>query len=111
MRLQSLCFRGVKEISGNDFRITITHNDKICSVRIVRVVLKSGEVETLITNLLENELDTDKFRELYFLRWSIETSFDTLKNKFLIEKFSGKSFVAVFQEYYSIMFLITVCLQ
>ena len=99
MRLQGSCFRGV------DFRITITHNDKTYSVRIVRVVLKSGEVETLITNLSENELDTDKFRELYFLRWGIETAFDILKNKFLIEKFSGKSLVAIFQEYYSIMFL------
>ena len=105
MRLQGSCFRGVKENSGNDFRITITHNDKIYSVRVVRVVLKSGEVETLITNLSENELDTDKFRKLYFLRWGIETAFDTLKNKFLIEKFSGKSLVAVFQEYYSVMFL------
>ncbi len=83
-------FQGVKENSANDFRITITHDNKTYSVRIVRVVLKSGEVETLITNLLENELDTDKFRELYFLRWDIETAFDTLKNKFLIEKFSGK---------------------
>ena len=59
----------------------------------------------MITNLSENELDTDKFRELYFLPWGIETAFDTLKNKFLIEKFSGKSLVAVFQEYYSAMFL------
>ncbi|MCM1316414.1 MAG: hypothetical protein NC244_13705 [Alistipes senegalensis] len=66
MRLQGSCFRGVKENSGNDFRITIIHNNKIYSVKIVCVVLKSGEVETWITNLSENELNTDKFRNFIF---------------------------------------------
>ena len=72
----------------------------------MRVILKSGEIETLITNLSEDEFSADDFLDLYFLRWGIETTYDTLKNKLLIEKFSGRSPVAVLQEYYAMMFVL-----
>lgn len=106
MRLQSSAFKGVKENPSNDFRITVTNGGNEYSVRVVRVTLNTGEIETLITNLSENEFQTNDFLELYFLRWSIETVYDTLKNKLLVEKFSGRSTVAVLQEYYAMMFIL-----
>lgn len=106
MRLQASCFKGVKENPSNDFRITVSTRTDTYSVRVVRVILKSGEVETLITNLSENEFDANDFLDLYFLRWSIETTYDTLKNKLLIEKFAGRSPIAVLQEYYAMMFVL-----
>lgn len=109
MRLQDSCFKGVKENPSNDFRITVSTKTDTYSVRVVRVLLKSGEVETLITNLSENEFSADDFLDLYFLRWGIETTYDTLKNKLLIEKFAGRSPVAVLQEYYAMMFILLCC--
>ena len=106
MRLQASCFKGVKENPSNDFRITVSTKTDTYSVRVVRVILKSGEIETLITNLSEDEFSADDFLDLYFLRWDIETTYDTLKNKLLIEKFSGRSPVAVLQEYYAMMFVL-----
>ena len=106
MRLQASCFKGVKENPSNDFRITVSTNTDTYSVRVVRVILKSGEVETLITNLSEDEFSADDFLDLYFLRWGIETTYDTLKNKLLKEKFAGRSPVAVLQEYYAMMFVL-----
>lgn len=106
MRLQASCFKGVKENPSNDFRITVSTKTDTYSVRVVRVILKSGEIETLITNLSEDEFSADDFLDLYFLRWSIETTYDTLKNKLLIENFSGRSPVAVLQEYYAMMFVL-----
>ena len=106
MRLQDSCFKGIKENPSNDFRITVSTKTDTYSVRVVRVILKSGEVETLITNLSENEFSADDFLDLYFLRWGIETTYDTLKNKLLIEKFAGRSPVAVLQEYYAMMFVL-----
>lgn len=106
MRLQASCFKGVKESPSNDFRITVSTKTDTYSVRVVRVILKSGEVETLITNLSENEFDANDFLELYFLRWGVETTYDTLKNKLLIEKFAGRSPIAVLQEYYAMMFVL-----
>lgn len=105
MRLHASCFKGVKENPSNDFRITVSTKTDTYSVRVVRVILKSGEIETLITNLSEDEFSADDFLDLYFLRWGIETTYDTLKNKLLIEKFSGRSPVAVLQEYYAMMFV------
>lgn len=106
MRLQDSCFKGVKENQSNDFRITVSTKTDMYSVRVVRVILKSGEVETLITNLSEDEFSSKEFLDLYFLRWGIETTYDTLKNKLLIEKFAGQSPVAVLQEYYAVMFVL-----
>ena len=106
MRLQASCFKGVKENPSNDFRITVSTKTDTYSVRVVRVILKSGEIETLITNLSEDEFSANDFLDLYFLRWGIETTYDTLKNKLLIEKFSGRSPVAVLQEYYAMMFVL-----
>lgn len=106
MRLQASCFKGVKENPSNDFRITVSTKTDTYSVRVVRVILKSSEIETLITNLSEDEFSADDFLDLYFLRWGIETTYDTLKNKLLIEKFSGRSPVAVLQEYYAMMFVL-----
>lgn len=106
MRLQSSTFKGVKENPLSDFRLNITAGEHTYSVRVVRVILNTGEVETLITNISEDEFSTNDFLELYFLRWGIETVYDTLKNKLLIEKFAGKSTVAVLQEYYAMMFLL-----
>jgi hypothetical protein len=99
MRLQASCFKGVKENPSNDFRITVSTKTDTYSVRVVRVILKSGEVETLITNLSEDEFRADDFLDLYFFRWGIETTYDTLKNKLLIEKFAGRSPAAVLQDY------------
>ena len=106
MRLPDSSFKGVKENPSNDFRITVSTKTDTYSVRVVRVILKSGEVETLITNLSEDEFSADDFLDLYFLRWGIETTYDTLKNKLLLEKFAGRSHVAVLQEYYAMMFVL-----
>ena len=40
------------------------------------------------------------------MRWGVETVYDTLKNKLLIEKFAGRSTIAILQEYYAMMFVL-----
>ena len=46
-----------------------------------------------------------EFRQLYRLRWGIETKYNTLKNKLDIESFSGKTLNTVLQDFYATMFL------
>ena len=106
MRLQDSIFKGIKDTQSNDFRINIKNGKNTYSARIVRVKLNSGETETLITNITEKEFKAEDFKTLYFYRWGIETVYDTLKNKLLAERFSGKSTVAVLQEYYAMMFIL-----
>lgn len=70
-------------------------------LRIVRFPLDNGDEEIIVTNLFDPSLSVQDFKELYHLRWSIETSYSNLKNKLEIEDFSGRSVLAVEQDYYA----------
>ncbi|WP_405290220.1 transposase [Methanobrevibacter sp.] len=70
-------------------------------IRIVKVKLKNGKTETLLTNL-PNKIATPKeLKQLYGDRWKIETNYDRLKNKLHIEKFIGKKKIIIEQDFYS----------
>lgn len=75
-------------------------------VRMVKVLLDSGETEVLLTNLYDNiTYETSCFKELYFLRWGIETSYDSDKNKQQIAQFSGHSVWSIEQDFYAAIFV------
>lgn len=76
-----------------------------CNVRVIKLTLPNGEPETLITNLGRKVFLTSDFQELYYLRWGIETKYNTLKNKLDIESFSGKTLVTLLQDFYATLFL------
>lgn len=69
-------------------------------IRVVEVVLSDGSYEYLGTNLFDKSISADMFCELYFLRWPVESKYHELKEKFLLEEYSGKTTTAVFQEFY-----------
>ncbi len=70
-------------------------------LRVVKVILDTGEEEILITNIDKKYITTEKIKEIYFLRWKIETSYDIIKNKLQIENFSGYSRKAIEQDFYA----------
>ena len=75
-------------------------------IRLVKVILPSGEIEVLITSLLDSqEYPSNIFKELYFLRWKIETFYDELKNKIKVEYFTGLSKISVLQDFYCVIFI------
>lgn len=75
-------------------------------VRLMRIELSTGEVEVLITTLLDSQkYPTKLFKELYFLRWGIETFYDELKNKLKIEYFSGYSEASIRQDFLCAIFI------
>jgi hypothetical protein len=67
------------------------------SVRVIKVLLDTGEVETLLTNLSENF----DFKELYYMRWGVEIEYDVLKNTLETENFSGRTETAIKQDFYA----------
>jgi hypothetical protein len=70
-------------------------------VRLVRVELPRS-VEVLITNLWETEgHPAEQFRDLYFMRWAIETNISIQKNIMQLESFSGLTVHAVMQDFYA----------
>ena len=77
----------------------------VFEVRVLRIELSSGEIEILMTNLTSDELSYEESKPLYFKRWGIETQFDTLKNKFEIENFSGEKPLIIEQDFYATVLL------
>lgn len=75
-------------------------------VRLIRVDLPSGEVEILMTSLLDSKIYPAKmFKDLYFLRWGIETFYDELKNKLKMEHFTGYSEISIQQDFFCAIFI------
>jgi hypothetical protein len=78
-------------------------------VRLVRVQLKSGETEILITSLMDPEkFPNQLFKKLYYMRWGVETFYDELKNKIKAEHFSGYSQHSIMQDFYAALFVSNV---
>lgn len=82
----------------------ITEQQIIC--RLVKIPLDSGEVEVLMTSLTDQSVCIDHLKELYGLRWGVETSFSALKHKAELENFSGKSIKVIQQDYYAKLFIL-----
>jgi hypothetical protein len=74
-------------------------------LRLIRVELNAGKVETLITSLLDTtEFPSDLFGDLYHLRWPVEEDYKVIKNRITVENFSGKSVLSVYQDFHAKVF-------
>lgn len=75
-------------------------------VRLVRVDLPNGITEVLLTNLWEDEGYTSEiFKDLYFMRWGVETRISVLKNLLQLESFSGQTVKSVEQDFFATVFM------
>lgn len=90
--------------------INISHNDKTYSLRVIKIVLPTGEIETLLTTLTEEQLSREKAGEVYFKRWGVEGAIDFIKSKLELENFSGKTEHSVLQDFYATMFMANLAL-
>lgn len=76
------------------------------NVRLVRVVLSTGEYEVLVTSLLDDtRYPTEGFRELYYFRWGIETFYGLLKTRLELENFTGIGAEAIRQDFHATVYL------
>ena len=75
-------------------------------LRVIKFILPSDEIETLVTNLYD--MDDDLFPDLYYMRWPIEVKYDIIKNKLCIEYFSGYTANAIRQDFWIAMTLANI---
>jgi Transposase DDE domain len=76
------------------------------TLRFVAVRLSTGELEVLVTSLLDGEsFPAADFKFIYNLRWGVETLYDVIKNRLSLENFSGKTALAVLQEFHATIFI------
>lgn len=71
-------------------------------LRLVRVVLSSGEVEVVATSLLDTEAyPAHHFQALYALRWHVEVDYRRQKARLKMENFSGKKLHCIQQDVFA----------
>lgn len=68
-------------------------------VRLIKVLLPSGDIEVLATNLLNTaRYPHSEFKALYHKRWGVEEDYKHHKHSLKLEMFSGKTVHAVLQD-------------
>lgn len=78
-------------------------------VRLVKFTLSNGETALLLTTLLDKEaFPIALLKQIYGMRWGVETSYDVLKNVLRVEYFSGLTQVAIEQDFYISLFLMNM---
>jgi hypothetical protein len=78
-------------------------------VRFVSVRLPTGELEVLVTSLLNQTLyPTQEFLEVYHWRWNHETYHQMLKGRLDLENWSGQTVEAVQQDVQAAVFVSNV---
>jgi hypothetical protein len=105
MRVASSFLKQIKEYNEEDGIVQINIGKEFKDIRIINVVLPTGEVEKLITNLYDKSFSPNDFKDLYFRRWGIETRYNFLKNRLEIENFTGDTELTVCQDFYATIYL------
>lgn len=84
--------------------------DKEIKCRLVCVTLENGEKEILCTSLIDSkEYPHEAFCELYHYRWNIEEGYKLFKSRAEVERFSGKTSLAVKQDFFAKIFMMSLC--
>lgn len=95
--------KGIAKFAEQGIELTLKDSVKL---RLIKVVLSTGELEVLATSLLnEQEFPNELFGPLYNSRWGSETCFDVLKNKLQVALFSGQKPAAIHQEFQATVFV------
>ncbi len=78
-------------------------------LRVVRFKITEDTYECLITNLTEEEMGTEEFREIYHLRWREEIAFRDLKYTIGMLYFHSSNQDMIRQEIYGSLILYNYC--
>ena len=74
-------------------------------LRLLRVELSSGEIEVLITSLIDKTTYPHNiFCDLYHARWPVEEDYKAMKCRIEMEAFTGKTALSVYQDFYANVF-------
>lgn len=78
-------------------------------IRLVKIILPGGESEYLLTDLPQSSFSTSDLKEIYRLRWGIETSFRYLKYASSLTHIHALKPAFIFQEIFSKLTLYNFC--
>ena len=84
--------------------------DQAITCRLIKIKLENGDNEILCTSLTDmGKYKYLEFDSLYHYRWNEEEAYKLLKNRIELENFSGKTAIAVQQDFFAKILLMTLC--
>ncbi len=102
-------YRFIPKASTFDFVDLHHHWFYEMKLRIVRFPIADGSYECIITNLPREEFSSEDIKELYHMRWGIETSFRELKYSIGLTHFHSKKPDYIKQEIWARLILYNFC--
>ena len=97
-----------RRFNAPDFVTHLEYAGASVNIRVVRVILSSGETETLATNLFGSAMSVDDLRELYARRWGVETAYHNIKDRLSLIRFSGKSKQLILEDFFACMTFLNI---
>jgi hypothetical protein len=77
--------------------------------RVVRFAISENNYEVIITNLSEDKFPAERIKEIYHMRWGIETSFRELKYAIGLTSFHSKKAAYIIQEIFARLTMYNFC--
>lgn len=96
--------------SNTPYFINASVKEYQLAFRVVRFRLDNGSYECLLTNLPKEEFDLTALKEVYGMRWGIETSFRYLKHSVGLLYFHSKKIESIEQEIWARLILYNFCM-
>lgn len=96
---EKIQYRALKELRL--MGIHLSSYDTI-TYRLVKVLLSTGEIEILMTNL-DQSFTIEDLSAIYHQRWGVETAYNYFKNTLMLGTFSGYSALAVKQDIWCVL--------
>jgi len=82
-----------------DMGFTISKHTPI-KIRLVKIMLDTGETEIVVTSLYDTDVYTiEDLKEVYHLRWGIETYYGYVKEELQLGQFSGIRRICIEQDF------------
>lgn len=83
--------------------------EKEIRCRLICIELENGEKEVLCTSLTDmKKYPYEEFCELYHFRWNVEEGYKLFKARAEVENFSGKTALAVKQDFFAKVFMMSL---
>lgn len=101
-------YKYLAKSSPFDFLDSEQHFYKL-RIRITQFQLENGVYECIASNLDKNNFPAEKIKELYHLRWGIETSFRKLKYTIGLTHLHSKKVEYICQEIYAKLVMYNFC--
>jgi len=97
-RIKNNCQKEIDAANAPDQEITVGTDTRL---RIINVILPTGETEKLATNIFDDSFSISDFAAIYEKRWGVETSYFMVKERLAIENFTSAKENLMLQDFYA----------